>query len=134
MLFSTINPGNPDLLSVITAATPRWLTIPFLLFVVFGEIWANYFDVYTAGLVALAMDIPLRRWWSALLCGIIGALGVYWIGLFSHFTQAQTYSALVSNFLGGYIDFLLLTYLWVPAWAAVLLVDFFAFRRGQYDE
>ncbi len=132
VLFSTINPGNPDLLSVITAATPRWLTVPFLLFVVLGEIWANYFDVYTAGLVAQAMDIPLRRWWSALLCGIIGALGVYWIGLFSQFTQAQTYSALVSNFLGVYIDFLLLTYLWVPAWAAVLLVDFFVFRRGRY--
>ncbi len=28
--------------------------------------------------------------------------------------------------------FVLLTYLWVPAWAAVLLVDFFVFRRGRY--
>jgi nucleobase:cation symporter-1, NCS1 family len=130
--LATINPSNPDLLSVITASAPRWLTVPFLLFVVFGEIWANYFDVYTAGLVALAMNIPLRRWWSALLCGVIGALGVYGIGLFSHFSQAQTYTALVSNFLGVYIDFLLLTYLWVPAWAAVLLVDFFVFRRGRY--
>ncbi len=130
--LSTINPSNPDLLSVITAATPPWLAVPFLLFVVLGEIWANYFDVYTAGLVALAMDIPLRRWWSALLCGIVGAVFVYWIGLFSHFNQAQTYSQLVSHFLGVYIDFLLLTYLWVPAWAAVLLVDFFVFRRGRY--
>jgi nucleobase:cation symporter-1, NCS1 family len=130
--LSTINPSNPDLLSVITAATPRWLTVPFLLFVVLGEIWANYFDVYTAGLVALAMDIPLRRWWSAMLCGVVGAVFVYWIGLFSHFNQARTYTELISNFLGVYIDFLLLTYLWVPAWAAVLLVDFFVFRRGRY--
>ncbi|WP_281276458.1 purine-cytosine permease family protein [Dictyobacter kobayashii] len=68
----TIDPSNPDLLSVITAASPAWLTIPFLLFVVLGEIWANYFDVYTAGLVALAMDIPLRRWVSALICGLVG--------------------------------------------------------------
>lgn len=132
VVLSTINPSNPDLLSVITTATPSWLTVPFLLFVVLGEIWANYFDVYTAGLVALAMDIPLRRWWSALLCGIVGAVFVYGIGLFSHFTSAPTYSALVSSFLGVYIDFLLLTYLWVPAWAAVLLVDFFVFRRGRY--
>ncbi len=132
VLFSTINPANPDLLSVITAATPHWLTVPFLLFVVLGEIWANYFDVYTAGLVAQAMNIPLRRWRSALLCGIIGAAGVYWIGFFSHFNRAQTYTDLVSNFLGVYVDFLLLTYLWVPAWAAVLLVDFFIFRRGHY--
>jgi NCS1 family nucleobase:cation symporter-1 len=132
VVLSTINLSNPDLLSVITASTPPWLTIPFLLFVVLGEIWANYFDVYTAGLVALAMDIPLRRWWSALLCGIIGAVGVYSIGLFSHFNQAHTYSELVTNFLGVYVDFLLLTYLWLPAWAAVLLVDFFVFRRGRY--
>jgi NCS1 family nucleobase:cation symporter-1 len=132
VVLSTINPSNPDLLSVIATATPPWLTVPFLLFVVLGEIWANYFDVYTAGLVALAMDIPLRRWWSALLCGIVGAVCVYYIGLFSHFNQAHTYTELVSNFLGVYIDFLLLTYLWVPAWAAVLLIDFFVFRRGQY--
>src|SRR5260221_13680210 len=132
VLFSTINPGNPDLLSVITAATPRWLTVPFLLFVVLGEIWANYFDVYTAGLVALAMDIPLRRWLSALICGVVGAILVYWIGLISHFAQAQTYSELVSNFLGVYENFLLLTYLWVPAWAAVVLLDFFVFRKGRY--
>ena len=130
--LSTINPSNPDLLSVITAAAPPWLTIPFLLFVILGEIWANYFDVYTAGLVALAMDIPLKRWVSALLCGIIGAVCVYSIGIFSHFSEARTYSELTTNFLGVYEDFLLLTYLWVPAWAAVLLIDFFIFRHGHY--
>jgi len=130
--LSTINPSNLDLLSVITAAAPRWLTIPFLLFVILGEIWANYLDVYTAGLVALAMDIPLKRWVSALLCGIIGAVCVYGIGTFSHFNQAQTYYDLTTNFLGVYEDFLLLTYLWVPAWAAVLLIDFFVFRHGRY--
>jgi nucleobase:cation symporter-1, NCS1 family len=130
--LSTINPSNPDLLSVITAAAPSWLTIPFLLFVILGEIWANYFDVYTAGLVALAMDIPLKRWVSALLCGIIGAICVYGIAIFSHFNQARTYAELTTNFLGVYQDFLLLTYLWVPAWVAILLIDFFAFRRGDY--
>ncbi|BCL78334.1 cytosine permease [Ktedonobacteria bacterium brp13] len=128
----TINPANPDLLSTIAAASPPWLTVPFLLFVVLGEIWANYFDVYTAGLVALAMDIPLRRWLSALLCGIVGGACMYGIALFSRFNQAQTYTNLTTNFLGFYTDFLLLTYLWVPAWAAVLLIDFFIFRRGDY--
>lgn len=128
----TIDPSNADLLSVITAASPAWLTIPFLLFVVLGEIWANYFDVYTAGLVALAMDIPLRRWASALICGLVGGLCVYSIGFFSHFNRARTYTELTTSFLGFYTDFLLLTYLWVPSWAAVLLIDFFVFRRGSY--
>jgi len=130
----SIDPSNPDLLSVITGAAPRWLTVPFLLFVILGEIWANYFDVYTAGLVALAMDIPLRRWLSALVCGAVAAALVLWIGLFSHFAQAQSYHDLTTTneFLGAYVYFLLLTYLWVPAWAAVLLLDFFVFRRGRY--
>ncbi|GCE23781.1 cytosine permease [Dictyobacter kobayashii] len=39
---------------------------------------------------------------------------------------------MTTSFLGFYTDFLLLTYLWVPSWAAVLLVDFFVFRRGSY--
>ncbi len=132
VVLSTIDVRNTDLLSVITQATPPWLTMPFLLFVVLGEIWANYFDVYTAGLVALAMDIPLKRWTSALLCGAIGAVCVYAIGLLSNFSQAQTYSELTQHFLGFYENFLLLTYLWVPAWAAVLLVDFFLLRHGHY--
>lgn len=130
----TINPNNPDLLSIITKAAPGWLAVPFLLFVVLGEIWANYFDVYTAGLVALAMDVPLRRWTSALLCGGIGAVLVYLIGLASQFNRFTTYTDLVNNFLGFYQAFLVLTYLWVPAWAAVLLVDFFFLRRGRYAE
>jgi nucleobase:cation symporter-1, NCS1 family len=130
--FYTINPANPDLLSTITAASPPWLTVPFLLFVVLGEIWANYFDVYTAGLVALAMDIPVRRWVSALLCGLVGGIFMYGIALFSHFNRAQTYNDLTTNFLSFYTDFLLLTYLWVPAWAAVLLIDFFVLRKGRY--
>ncbi len=127
----TINPGNPDLLSVITAAAPPWLTVPFLLFVVLGEIWANYFDVYTAGLVALAMDVGLRRWLAALVCGLLGGILVLGIGLATQFSRAQTYADLVNNFLGVYINFLLLTYLWVPAWAAVLVVDYFLLRRGS---
>ncbi|GCF11574.1 purine-cytosine permease family protein [Dictyobacter arantiisoli] len=132
MVLSTINPANGDLLSVITTASPPWLTVPFLLFVVLGEIWANYFDVYTAGLVALAMDIPLRRWTSALVCGLLGGIFVYGIGFFSHFNRARTYTELNNAFLSFYTDFLLLTYLWVPSWAAVLLIDFFVFRHGSY--
>lgn len=128
----TISPGNPDLLSVITRAAPPWLAVPFLLFVVLGEVWANYFDVYTAGLVALAMDVPLKRWGSALVCGVVGGIFVYYIGLYSHFSQARTYTDLVTSFLGIYENFLLLTYLWVPAWAAVLVIDCFVLRRSRY--
>lgn len=107
--------ANKGLLSVISVHAPAWLAVPFFLFVVVGEIWANYLDVYTAGLVTLAMGINLRRWQTALGCGLLG-------------TALATYAVLVSDFHAAYEDFLILTYLWAPAWAAVVLLSFFVFE------
>jgi NCS1 family nucleobase:cation symporter-1 len=104
-------------LAVISAHAPGWIAVPFFLFVVVGEIWANYLDVYTAGLVTLAMGIRLRRWQTALGCGLLGA-------------ALAAYAVLVSDFHVAYQDFLVLTYLWAPAWAAVVLLSFFVFE-GQ---
>ena len=102
-------------LAVISAHAPGWVAVPFFLFVVVGEIWANYLDVYTAGLVTLAMGIRLRRWQTALGCGVLGA-------------ALAAYAVLVSDFHVAYQDFLVLTYLWAPAWAAVVLLSFFVFE------
>ena len=107
--------ASKSLLAVISVHAPGWLAIPFFLFVVAGEIWANYLDVYTAGLVTLAMGINLRRWQTALGCGILG-------------TALATYAVLVTDLHLAYEDFLILTYLWAPAWAAVVLLSFFVFE------
>jgi nucleobase:cation symporter-1, NCS1 family len=107
--------AGSGVLAVIAAHAPRWVAVPFLLFIVAGEIWANYLDVYTAGLVTLAMGIRLRRWQTALGCGLLG-------------TALATYAIVVSDFHLAYEDFLILTYLWAPAWAAVVLLSFFVFE------
>ncbi len=107
--------AGQGVLAVISAHTPGWVAVPFFVFVVVGEIWANYLDVYTAGLVSLAMGIRLERWQTALGCGILG-------------TALATYAVLVSDFHLAYEDFLILTYLWAPAWAAVVLLSFFVFE------
>jgi nucleobase:cation symporter-1, NCS1 family len=106
---------SSGVLAVISEHAPGWVTVPFLLFVVVGEIWANYLDVYTAGLVSLAMGIRLKRWQTALGCGVLG-------------TALATYAVLVTDFHIAYEDFLILTYLWAPAWAAVVLLSFFVFE------
>jgi NCS1 family nucleobase:cation symporter-1 len=106
---------NKGVLSVISAHAPAWVAVPFFAFVVVGEIWANYLDVYTAGLVTLAMGIRLERWQTALGCGILG-------------TALAAYAVLISDFHLAYEDFLILTYLWAPAWAAVVLLSFFLFE------
>jgi NCS1 family nucleobase:cation symporter-1 len=106
--------ANQGVLAVISNHAPAWVAVPFFVFVVLGEIWANYFDVYTAGLVTLAMGLRLRRWQTALACGILG-------------TALASYAVLVTDFHLAYEDFLILTYLWAPAWAAVVLLYFFLF-------
>jgi nucleobase:cation symporter-1, NCS1 family len=108
--------GDQGVLAVISAHAPVWVAVPFFLFVVLGEIWANYLDVYTAGLVSLAMGIRLRRWQTALGCGVLGA-------------SLAAYAVLISDFHVAYEDFLILTYLWAPAWAAVVLLSLFLFER-----
>lgn len=118
LLLPTIDAGlaaGQGVLAVISRHTPTWVAVPFFAFVVLGEIWANYFDVYTAGLVTLAMGIRLRRWQTALACGVLG-------------TALASYAVLVSDFHLAFEDFLILTYLWAPAWAAVVLLSFFFFE------
>jgi nucleobase:cation symporter-1, NCS1 family len=106
--------ANQGVLAVISAHAPAWVAIPFFVFVVVGEIWANYLDVYTAGLVTLTMGIRMARWRTALGCGILG-------------TALAAYAVLVTDLHVAYEDFLILTYLWAPAWAAVVLLSFFVF-------
>jgi NCS1 family nucleobase:cation symporter-1 len=119
LLLPTIDSGlaaRQGVLAVISAHAPGWVAIPFFVFVVVGEIWANYLDVYTAGLVLMAMGLRVERWKSALGCGLAGTL-------------LAAYAVLVSDFHAAYEDFLILTYLWAPAWAAVVLLSVFVFER-----
>jgi NCS1 family nucleobase:cation symporter-1 len=54
LLLPTIDPklaSDSGVLAVITKHAPAAVAVPFFAFVILGEIWANYLDVYTAGLV-----------------------------------------------------------------------------------
>ncbi len=107
--------ADQGVLAVIQRHAPAWVALPFFAFVILGEIWANYLDVYTAGLVSLAMGLRLKRWQTALGCGILGSI-------------LAGIAVLVTDFHVAYQDFLILTYLWAPAWAAVVLLSFFALK------
>jgi len=117
VLLATIDPSaGGNLLALISANAPIAIVVPFLLFIAVGEIWANYLDVYTAALSVLALNLRIHRWAAALACGAIGGVLAY-VAMF------------ISNFKDQYTNFLLITYLWVPSWAAVVLVDMFVFQR-----
>jgi NCS1 family nucleobase:cation symporter-1 len=114
LLLPTIDPkmaADPagGVLAVITRHAPASVAVPFLVFVVLGEIWASYLDVYTAGLATLTLGIRLRRWQTALGCAVLGAL-------------LAAYAVVIRDLHTAYQQFLLLTYLWAPAWAAIVLL------------
>jgi len=120
ILLLSVKAGSTDVLATIVASTPKPLAIAFLLFVALGMIWANYLDVYTAGLAALALDVRLERWKTAAVCGAVGGV-------------LACYALFVGNFLVTYQNFLLVTYIWAPAWAAVVLLDLFESRMQKIE-
>ncbi|MHB8575956.1 MAG: purine-cytosine permease family protein [Dehalococcoidia bacterium] len=118
VLLLTLTPDHDPnkLQDAIVNALPGVVGIPFLIYVAIGMVWGNYFDVYTAGLSSLAMGLRLARWQAAALCGVLGG-ALAFIALFA------------SDFQTQYTNFLLLTYVWAPGWAAVILADYFVIRR-----
>src|SRR2546429_3289140 len=121
LLLPTIDPklaGDSGVLAVITRHAPAAVAVPFFAFVILGEIWANYLDVYTAGLVTLTLGVQLKRWQTALGAGVLGA-------------AIATVAVVIWDFHLFYEDFLILTYLWAPAWAAVVLLTVFVLKRAK---
>jgi len=92
-----------------------FFAVPALISVVLSIMPNNVMAVYSGGLAALAMGVPLKRWTAALLTGGIAALLiVYGSGQF-----ADTYK----NFL------LLLSY-WIAPWLGVIISDHFFNRQA----
>jgi len=94
-------------------------TVPALITVILSIFPVNAIAIYSGGLAALAMGIPLKRWVAAIICGGIGALLVS----FGAGKIAETYK----NFL------LLLSY-WIAPWLGVVLSDFFYKRTAAGRE
>jgi NCS1 family nucleobase:cation symporter-1 len=122
VLLPTVDPhlaAAPDggVLAIVGRHAPRWVALPFFVLVIAGEIWANYLDVYTAGLCTQALGIAARRWQLALGCGVVGAV-------------LAAYAVVVQDFHTAYEQFLLLSYLWAPGWAAITLLALFVLDRG----
>ncbi|KJS17116.1 MAG: cytosine permease [Peptococcaceae bacterium BRH_c4b] len=92
-------------------------TIPALITVIFSILPNNVIAIYSGGLAALAMGLPLKRWASALLTAGLGVL----IISFGSGKLAHTYT----NFL------LLLSY-WIAPWLGVVLSDFYYHKANPW--
>lgn len=75
---------------------------------------ANAPNLYSSGLSLLALDVPVRRWSSVLVGGVLATLLAAWGG------------ATAVAFYQGWLFFV---EYWIAPWAAIVLVSFFVFRR-----
>jgi NCS1 family nucleobase:cation symporter-1 len=90
-------------------------TAPALITVVLSIMPNNVMAVYSGGLAALAMGVPLKRWTAALVTGGIAALLI-------------VYGA--GQFANTYENFLLLLSYWIAPWLGVIISDQFYRRQA----
>lgn len=104
-VMATMGQGDPmALMEKVMGA----FAVPALITVILGSFPVNAIAIYSGGLSALAMGIPLKRWTMALLTGGLGALAISWGGQ----GLADTYK-----------NFLLLISYWIGPWLGIILVD-----------
>jgi NCS1 nucleoside transporter family len=93
--------------------------------VTIGAVSANVLNIYSGAMSFLTLGIKLklktRRALVAVACGAIG------LGLGLHFKANVGPGSKYDNFL------LAISY-WITPFLAVVLIDYFVFRRGRYDE
>ncbi len=88
--------------------------VPLLILLVVSLLAANAPNLYSSGLSLLALDVPVKRWSSVLVGGVIATVLAMVGG-----TDRITF----------YESWLFFVEYWIAPWAAIVLVSFFLFRR-----
>ncbi len=104
---------------LVTHLLPYSLGVVTMIAVVLGTITANVLNIYSGALSSLVIDIPMKRWMSAVVVGVLGTL-VAW------------YASQNGTFFSKYQTFLFLLGYWVAPWLAIVLVDYFVKAKGDY--
>jgi len=103
---------------LVTGLVPHGIAIIAMLAVMIGTITANVLNIYSGALSAIVIHVPIKRWVSALVVGILGAILAFVAGQ--------------GNFLDLFQFFLFLLGYWIAPWVAVVLVDYFFIQKGEY--
>ena len=88
--------------------------VPLLLLLVVNLLAANAPNLYSSGLSLLALDVPVKRWSSVFVGGVIAIALAVWGG---------------TDRISFYESWLFFVEYWIAPWAAIVLVSFFVFRR-----
>ena len=106
---------NP--ISAIGKLLPSWMAIPYLAAATAGVVTIAVLSLYSASLNLLSMGIKLQQR-SAVALDAVLVLGIALYVLF-----------VSKDFLGPFIAFLIFCGVFLAAWAAIFMVDFYRIRR-----
>lgn len=106
---------NP--ISAIGRLLPSWMAIPYLAAAVAGIVTISVLSLYSASLNLLSMGIKLKQKTAVVLDAIL----ILGIALYVLFVSG--------DFLGPFISFLVFCGVFLAAWAAIFMADFYTHHR-----
>lgn len=115
MVAIVAGPQGENAIASLAAVMGSW-SVPMVIAVILGGIASNSLNLYSNALSAGALDLHISRTGLTIIAMVVGlALSLAGAGRFESF----------------YEDFLLLLGYWVTPWIAILLIDFFVFKRNS---
>ena len=106
--------------STLVVSTFGVMAIPVLLLLVHGPIATNILNLYSCSLAALSIGVRAARWKVTMIAGAVAA------GVLAVFVNADSFAHAFDQWMVSIL-------VWISPWAAIVLVDYFAVRRGALD-
>lgn len=95
------------------ALMPHWVFVVWIIAAIGGSISNNALTLYSAGLAAQAMGLPLKRWQATLVDGALAIAGLVYVLIID---DAGTFLAKLNSYI-------VLSIAWVGPFGAIWLVD-----------
>ncbi|MFN3006577.1 cytosine permease [Mycolicibacterium wolinskyi] len=106
--------------SALVVGTFGVMAVPVLLLLVHGPIATNILNLYSCSLAALSIGVRATRWKVTLIAGLVAS------AVLAVFVNADSFAHAFDNWMVSIL-------VWISPWAAIMLVDYFAIRRGRLD-
>lgn len=112
-LGSAVNPAD------LAGDLPTWFLVPYLIVAAGGLIAGALLDVYSGGLNLLTLGVPLPRYQSVAIDGVVMLAGNIYLLFIAK-----------GDFLFSFLGFLLVLGVAMAAWSSIFLVDMWLYRRS----
>jgi nucleobase:cation symporter-1, NCS1 family len=112
MIAAQTEGGFADPVAGVKPIISHWLYVVWILAAVGGSVANNALTLYSAGLAAQAVGLPLKRWQATVLDGVIAIAGVVYVLFIDN-----------GNFFANLNSYIVLAIAWVGPFGAVYLLD-----------